>query len=133
MEKYELEFEYEWHNWVPWDDIKKSTNVRNKIVDIPESSGVYEVRRKNAGNPNERLTIGCSANLRDRVQDELVKGDRTLHNRGPKIREKEDTSKIEVRWATTIYYYELELDLQRKYIEQFGALPEYDKRYKPGR
>jgi len=114
------EITLEWSDWYPWNEIKK--DARSSGIRIPNKTpGVYEVKYKNK---NERLTIGRTLNLRMRIRQGLVKG-KTPHSAGEKIRQKEDTSKIVIRWAITDRPAAVEEELHRRHKEKFGKLPKY--------
>ncbi len=117
---------FEWYPWVSWDDIKQTDSHRNRSVSIPRESGVYEVRRVDR-NTDERLVIKKADNLDNRIREELIKGDRILYaKKHPILAEVNgDTSKLEVRWATTEFHAELESMLLIRYKKQFGGLPKY--------
>jgi hypothetical protein len=85
--------EIEWSEWKSWDCIRTENNT---ILSIPKQSGVYEVRRK--GEDQCRLHIGMASSLLNRIRNGLVKG-QMPHSTGERIRAKEDTLSLEVRWA----------------------------------
>jgi hypothetical protein len=64
--------------------------------------------------------------LRFRVRQGLVKG-KAKHLAGGQIREREDTSKLVVRWAETHRPACAEEELLRAYRDQFGSLPLYNR------
>jgi len=105
-----------WSEWTPGDEVDKA--------DIPNAPGVYEVKYE--GSSEKRLTIGKASNLRMRVKHGLVKGS-VPHSTGERIREKEDTSKLLVRWAMTDRPAAAEEELLRRYFEKFNELPKYAK------
>jgi hypothetical protein len=82
---------------------------------------VYEVKYRDS---DERLTIGKASNLRMRVKQGLVKG-KVPHRAGEKIREKENTSQVVVRWAETERRAAAEEELHLRYRARFGRLPMY--------
>ncbi len=104
-----------WSDWVLWDYVK--------CAEIPNKSGVYEAKYKNA---EERLTIGATSNLKRRVKEGLVKGS-IPHSTGEKIRCNENTSEILVRWATTDRPFTAEEELHKRYYDRFRKLPKYVK------
>lgn len=73
-----------------------------------------------------RLTIGETSSLKRRVSY-LVRGDGP-HSAGEKIRGSENVADIEVRWAVTEQYGEIERQLHQAHRERFGCLPLYTKR-----
>ena len=125
-EQVKKSIKFEWYPWVSWDNIKQTDSHRNRSVSIPRESGVYEVRRVDR-NTDERLVIKKADNLDNRIREELIKGDRTLYaKKHPILAEVNgDTSKLEVRWATTEFHTELESMLLRRYKKRFGGLPKY--------
>ena len=109
-----------WSDWIYWDKIKE--DARKGGIAIPnETPGVYEVRYENDG---ERLTIGKTSNLRMRIKQGLVKG-KTPHSAGDRIRDKEDTSKIVIRWAVTDRPAAVEEELHKRHLKKFGRLPRH--------
>jgi hypothetical protein len=107
-----------WSDWVHWDEIKK--DARKGGIKIPNKKlGVYEVKYKDS---EERLTTGKASDLRMRVRQGLVKG-KTPHSAGEKIRAKEDTSRIVVRWAITDRPAAVEEELHKRHLNKFGKLP----------
>jgi hypothetical protein len=72
----------------------------------------------------KRLTIGKASNLRKRVRLGQVKG-KISHSSGDRIRDNEDTSKIQVRWAQTDRPSAVEEDLHKKHFEKFNEFPKY--------
>lgn len=110
----------EWSEWVRWDELK--LDARHGGVRVPNKrSGVYEVK---CDESEERLTIGKSTDLRMRIKQGLVKG-KSPHSTGEKIREKEDVSKLLVRWAETERPAAVEEELHKRYVNRFGKLPKY--------
>jgi hypothetical protein len=113
----------DWGSWVPWHEVAID-NRRGLGVSIPNHRpGVYEVRYADQDS-NERLHIGMTGNLRMRVRQGLVKG-ATPHSTGRRIREREDLSRLVVRWAVTDRPAAAEEELHRLYRQQFGQLPTY--------
>ncbi len=104
-----------------WNDLEKDARSGSGIKVPNRKSGVYEVKYLNA---ERRLTIGKAADLRMRVKQGLVKGN-VPHSAGEKIRAKENTSKIVVRWAVTDRPAAVEEELHRKNRAKFGKLPKY--------
>jgi hypothetical protein len=121
-----LVIQWRWSPWTPWDAIRHSTQKRNPGP-IPHASGVYEVKRTDATDAEERLLIGRGDYLDRRVRDELVKGDDTWYpkRRAVLIDVQENTSLLEVRWAEVELHIELESLLHRKYKRRFGTLPKF--------
>lgn len=112
--------ELEWSDWVHWDDL--TADARHGGASVPNGKpGVYEAKFEDA---EERLTIGKASDLRMRVKQGLVKG-KTPHSSGQRIRAGEDTSKIRVRWAVTVWPAAVEEYLHNKHRYDFGRLPKY--------
>lgn len=90
---------------------------------MPTELGVYEVKYIDS---EERLTIGRASDLRMRIKQGLVKG-KVPHSAGEKIREneKENLSRIVVRWAITDRPATVEEELHKRYEAEFGKLPKY--------
>lgn len=110
----------DWSEWVSWDELK--ADARMGGIKVPNyEPGVYEAKCRDT---EERLTIGKASNLRVRVKQGLVKG-RTKHSAGKKIRAKENTSEIEVRWARTERPAAVEEELHKKHTKKYGGLPKY--------
>ena len=110
-----------WQRWYSWDDLK--VNALQSGIHIPESKGVYEVRKDN---DDKRLTIGRATVLRDRIKKNLLRG--VSHSEGERIIATEkDTSRLFVRWAETNRPCAVEEELHRRYLERFGELPLYAK------
>lgn len=126
QEKIVLVVDFTWSDWYKWTDIELTTLKQNPLVPLPTSPGVYEVMRTDADNKDERLYIGEGNNLFDRVRQELIKGDASLH-KGDKIVAyvNGDKSKLRVRWAVTNFQVELEALLARQYLDQFGTRPAF--------
>ena len=59
-----------------------------------------------------------------RIKQALVKG-KMGHPSGEKIRAKENTSKILVRWAITDRNAAVEEELHKRHLRKFGKLPKY--------
>lgn len=111
----------DWSDWVNWRELRKDARG-NSCVRVPNRTpGVYEVKYANA---DRLLTVGKAADLRMRVKQGLVKG-KVPHSAGEKIRVKENTLKIVVRWAVTDRPAAVEEELHRKYKAKFGKLPKY--------
>ena len=116
------EITLEWSNWAIWEDIK--IDCRSGCgIHIPNNKpGVYEVRIKNK---DERLTIGKASDLRMRGRQALVKG-KVPHSSGDNIRNNEDVSQIEVRWAQANRPAAVEEELHKLYREKYnGHMPKY--------
>ena len=109
-----------WSDWYDWESLKKDVR-KGEGVSVPDEPGVYEVKYKDS---DERLTIGKASNLRMRVKQGLVKG-KVPHSAGDRIRKREDTSKIMIRWAVTERPAAAEEELHRRHKERFGRLPKY--------
>jgi excinuclease ABC subunit C len=60
-----------------------SQDLKKKISNFPENSGVYFFTKKNTKNKEEILYIGKATNLRDRVKSYFSKD--LLQTRGPKV------------------------------------------------
>jgi len=114
----------EWSDWYHWNDIKKDVRKKDGISIPNKKSGVYEVKLIDS---EERLTIGSSDDLRYRIRQCLVKGIGE-HSSGDKIRSKENTDNICVRWAKTDRPRAIEEELHQRYVKKFGHLPKYTKR-----
>jgi hypothetical protein len=111
----------QWSVWHPWDGIGRDARGDRGVRVPNRTAGVYEVIRQGE---RERLVIGKAADLRMRVRQALVKG-KTRHSAGAKTREKEDTSRLLVRWAVTDRPAAAEEELHRRHIAEFGRLPRY--------
>lgn len=111
----------EWSDWFAWDSLKADARRKGGIRVPNVIPGVYEVRYQGQ---QERLTIGRTSNLRMRVKDALVKG-KIGHPAGTKIRAKEDTSKIVVRWAVTDRPACVEEELHRRHMKRFRKRPKH--------
>ncbi len=111
----------DWSDWVSWNSLKVDSRSGQGVIVPNKVSGVYDVRYVGA---EERLTIGKASDLRFRIKQGLVKG-KAKHSAGTRIRANEDTSRIEVRWATTDRPAAAEEDLHKRYQAKFGELPKY--------
>lgn len=111
--------ELRWSEWIPWDSLKE--DARKGGISIPNKPGVYEVKYEAI---EQRLTIGRTSNLRMRIKQALVKG-KMGHTSGEKIRAKENTSKILVRWTITDRNAAVEEELHKRHLQKFGKLPKY--------
>lgn len=111
-----------WSKWYAWHDLKDKE--KGLAETIPTEPGVYEVKHRDQ---NERLTIGMTNNLYERIVKALVRG-KTAHSSGRWIRAKEDTTTIVVRWALTDRPKAVEDELHRRYRRKFhGQLPIHTK------
>lgn len=111
--------ELRWSEWIPWGDLKE--DARKGGISVPNKPGVYEAKYEAI---EQRLTIGRTSNLRMRIKQALVKG-KMGHPSGGKIRAKENTSKIFVRWAITDRNAAVEEELHKRHLRKFGKLPKY--------
>lgn len=112
--------ELRWSEWIPWDGLKE--DARKGGISIPNKKpGVYEAKHENV---KECLTIGKASDLRMRIRQGLIKG-KSPHSSGEKIRAKEDTSRIVVRWAITDRPAAVEEELHKRHLRDFGKLPKY--------
>jgi hypothetical protein len=114
----------EWSEWIPWDDLRIDARSEGGLGVPNQTPGVYEARFAAS---EERLTIGKTTNLRQRIERGLVKG-KMPHSAGKKIRASEDVSAIVVRWAVTDRPAAVEEELHRRHRAKFGRLPTYTKR-----
>ena len=110
-----------WTPWYQWREVE--LDARAGGVRVPDSPGVYEVRR---ADDTHRLTIGKATNLRQRVKQGLIRG-KTRHSTGSRIRPSEDKDQLLVRWAITDRPAAVEEELHRLHVLQYGSLPEYTK------
>jgi hypothetical protein len=123
-----IEIDFEWSAWYPWETIAafKKNRARGPI---PAKAGIYEIRRSDAENPDERLYIGSSKNLRIRLYDDLMNdsgGRQATHKRQHFVAEVSgQTALLVIRWAVIEDYQALEHYLHRQYQQQFGRLPKY--------
>lgn len=113
-----------WSEWLAWDKFERDARSDPNGVTPPDGPGIYEAKLIDC---EERLTIGKASNLRMRVKQGLVKG-KVPHTSGDDIRSKEDTSKVEIRWAETDRPAAVEEDLHRWHEKTFGKLPRYTDR-----
>lgn len=116
--------ELQWHDWVPWNRLKADSRLVAGVAVPNGVPGVYEARLFEEA--EKRLTIGKASDLRMRIKQGLVKG-KTKHSSGTKIRAREDTSRIEIRWAETNRPAAVEEELHKRYKKRFGKLPRYTK------
>jgi len=114
-------FELKWSEWVAWSDLERDARTNPATERLPDAPGVYEVKYRDS---DERLTIGKASNLRMRVKQGLVKG-KLPYPAGEKIRTKEDTSQIVVRWAETERRAAAEEELHLRFRTRFGNLPKH--------
>lgn len=108
-----------WSPWYLWEQVALS--VRDGGVSVPFAAGVYEARYVDQ---DERLTIGKASRLRMRVKQGLVRG-KLQHPAGIRIRQREDTTRIVVRWAVVDRRAAVEEELHHRHRAQFGRLPRY--------
>jgi hypothetical protein len=116
----------EWHPWERWHDLLTNAG-QGEGVRPPCKPGVYEVR---ADGERERLTIGQTSHLRRRIEQGLLREkDKGIpHSAGERIHRHEDLSRILVRWAVTGRHGDVQAELHRDYLLQFGHLPRYTRR-----
>ena len=114
----------EWSDWTPWDNLKIDARHGGGVKVPSGVSGVYEAKYRDS---EERLHIGETDNLRQRVKDGLVKG--TIpHKAGIEIRDRKEVSKIVVRWAITDRRFVAQAALHEWHKERFGKFPKHTKR-----
>lgn len=112
--------ELRWSQWYHWNDLKEDT--RSGGIRIPNKvPGVYEARLIDSV---ERLTIGKASDLRMRIRQGLIKG-KTPHSTGKHIRENEDVTRIEIRWAEIERPSAVEEELHKLYVLWNGEMPKY--------
>jgi hypothetical protein len=73
------------------------------------------------------LVIGKAVNIGKRIKTDLVRG-KGPHPAGDKIRAREDTSRLTVRWALTDRPAAAEEELHQQHVRKYGALPKYTQR-----
>ena len=112
----------EWGFWKWWDDLREDSRGGEGIA-VPPHPGVYEV---GIHGQEERLYIGRASDLRARVKERMIKGQRD-HPAARKIEANEDVSRVVVRWADTDRPAAAEEELHRQHVERFGALPKYSE------
>lgn len=112
----------DWSDWISWNALRIHAREPDGIS-VPSTPGVYEVKLIDS---QERLTIGKTGNLRNRIKGGLVKG-YFPHSTGERIREIEDVDHIVVRWAETDRPSAVEEELLRNYKEKLGKLPKHTK------
>ena len=106
----------DWCEWTPWREVGEPG--------IPQESGVYEARHLDYA-ANERLYIGMAKVLRRRVYRGMI---RNSHHAAGVIPQEQDTVQVMVRWAVTSRPAAAEEELLRAYVDEFGRLPQYNKR-----
>jgi excinuclease UvrABC nuclease subunit len=116
----------DWTEWYAWRRFELDAHPHSERITPPNDSGVYEARFIDAINADERIYIGKASDLRMRVKQGLVKG-KVPHAAGKHIMEKEDTSRIVIRWASTNRPSAVEEELLKKYMNLFRKLPKYVK------
>lgn len=101
--------------------------MANKLV--LNSSGIFAVRQRGLA---ERLLVGRAGDLRRRLKHALVES-RRRRATDDELRTKEDLTRIEMRWALAsareapfIPWAEIEAELLRRYVAQFGQWPKYN-------
>ena len=113
--------ELRWSEWHRWEDLEEDDRGGGG-VEVPDGSpGVYEAKVEGQ---EERLTIGRASDLRARVKQGLIRGNRH-HPAGEKIRKSEDTAQVRVRWAVTDRPGAAEEELHKQHVREFGRLPKY--------
>jgi hypothetical protein len=111
-----------WSDWTPWHHLPLHGESHRGNLGIKERPGVYEVRFVEA---DQRLTIGESKDLYQRLRKDLVKGN---HSAGERFRDNIDTKIIEVRWAMELKHIEAEVALKGLHVIKYGNLPEFTKK-----
>jgi hypothetical protein len=114
-------FYLDWSDWFSWNSITEKGKLGS--AHIPSKPGVYEARLIGS---EELLTIGRGSDLYRRIREGLVKGI-LPHSTGKRIRNEEDVSKIEIRWAITDRPCACEEELHIRYQKQHGKLPKHTK------
>lgn len=115
--------ELEWSDWHSWTALLEDPETYRNSIPV-KKPGVYEVRLKNQ---DARLTIGKTTDLNRRIRQALIR-ENGKHSAGRRIREKENTKDIELRWAETTHPIAAEEELHNLYRTKFGRLPKYTKR-----
>ncbi len=114
-----------WSNWYPWHSLKIDARTSRGISIPNKEPGVYEVRFLQN---EKRLVIGKTGDLRFRIKQGLI-GGKAPHSSGERLRDKEDVSKLFIRWAETNRPAAAEEELHFQHKQQFsGKLPTYVKR-----
>ncbi len=127
MEHVHIDIDFEWSAWTPWDVVSAFTKHPARGP-VPPRSGVYEIRRVDAANPDERLSIGSAGKLTARLY-RLVGDYRSKHT----WQRKQDllnevggrTELLAIRWAVTAEYLALEHYLYRQHVQRVGRPPKY--------
>jgi hypothetical protein len=111
-----------WSDWVPWTELEEGA-LSKAGVRIPNRvPGVYEVRYLDS---EERLTIGKTSNLRMRLRRGLIEG-KSPHSAGKRIRENEETERLEIRWAESEWPSAAEEALHKEYRKKHNdRLPKH--------
>jgi hypothetical protein len=126
-----IELFFEWSPWYLWDTIAAFKKHRARGP-IPAKAGVYEIRRNDTENEDERLYIGSTKNLRIRIYDDLLPDQGSQGTTQKKQRFMDEvtghTELLVIRWAIVEDYQALEHYLHRQYQQQFGRLPKYVSR-----
>jgi len=113
-----------WSAWTRWDDLRQDERLRTGPRVPIGRPGVYEVIKEHHV---ERLAIGRTVNLRERVKHELAMGN-GKHAVHDAIVKGEDTSRVLIRWAVTDRPSAAEEELHRRHLRQHGKLPKYTQR-----
>jgi len=114
-----------WSPWHRWTALAEYERGGSKVRLPARRAGVYEVMREGQG---PRLTIGRTANLRERVKYNLVMGSGGPHPARKSIVENEDLGRVFVRWAITDRPATAEEVLHLEHIRRHGRLPKYTQR-----
>ena len=105
-----------------WSDWFNLTDLLNDKIQVPDNSGVYEIRLN-----DECFDIGKALSLNTRMLQQLIKNRGKHSTRDRMKKENVDFNNLKVRWVETDYPAALEEYLHKMHKKQFGILPKYVK------
>jgi len=111
-----IKIELKWSDWFNWNDLL------NDKIQVPDNSGVYEIRLN-----EECFDIGKATNLKTRMLQQLIKNRGKHSTRDRMKKENVDFNNLKVRWVKTDNPAALEEYLHKMHIKQFGILPKHVK------
>ena len=108
--------------WSSWLACHEQISQRTMVPNNPRrTAGVYEARLRSRP---DRLIIGKTNCVAEMVQDALGLGEKSGEP-WESIRDNEDLSQVEVRWAETTRPCAVQEELLRMHITQHKIIPKY--------
>jgi excinuclease UvrABC nuclease subunit len=119
IENISLNLELNWSDWLDLNLLEKGD------INIPNVSGVYEVRSEDC---KECLDIGKATNLKKRFFNQLILGKGKHSTRDRMKKAGVNFNKLKFKFAETENPSAVEEYLHNKHKKEFGKLPKYVKK-----